>query len=176
MPRKCFAPRQFLSDNVHMMQQLTFFSITPVALALSSLSLALFHELSLSFVLWGLSFPLRPIRYVFLVWKRPESKWSYWKTVAWMMGSSKSPWPLWAGGRWWPQGPSHGQFSTEKVPAKAYCNISMVWREAMETSLGKNAGEWDLENSWFYLGLGLLSVQLVCWVKFRTESGRESSI
>lgn len=64
-----------------------------------------------------------------------------------MTGSSKSPWPPWAGGRRWPQGPSHGQVSTEKVPAKAYCNISMVWREAMETSLGKNAGEWDLENS-----------------------------
>lgn len=28
----------------------------------------------------------------------------------------------------------------------------------MEMSLGKKAGEWDLGNSWFYLGLGLLSV------------------
>ena len=104
-----------------------------------------------------MSFPLRPILYVFLVLERPE-KWSCGRRVAWKMGGSKFTWPLWAGGRWCCQSPSYGQVSTKKAPAKAYCKISMGWREGMGKSWGKNAGGQDLGNSAFYLELRPSSV------------------
>ena len=43
-----FGPKTCLNYNVHLMQQLTYFLITPIALSLSSLSPASLHELSLS--------------------------------------------------------------------------------------------------------------------------------
>lgn len=58
------------------------FLITPIAPALSSLSPASLHELSLSFVPWGVSFPLRPV-FCVLGLTEARKKWSFQRRVVW---------------------------------------------------------------------------------------------
>lgn len=109
-----------------------------------------------------------------LVWDRWEEEWSFRGRVAWKMGSSKSTWPHWAGGRWWLQCPSHGHVDTTKAPVKDYSMISMGWREGIGKSLGQNA-----RRIWFGSQLGLSRIKTfvpialyVVWDLWQKVGGR----
>lgn len=150
------APEEFIMT--HLMQQLTNFLITPMALALSSPSQASFHNLSLSIDPCGMSLPLRWILSVMLVWDRTGEEWSFRRRVAWKMGGSKFTRPHWAGGRRWLQCPSHGHVNTRKAPVKDCSMISMGWREGIGKSLGQNARRIWFGSQWVYPELRHLSV------------------
>lgn len=155
------------------MQQFTHFLITPIAPALSSLSPASLPELSLSFVPWGVSFPLRPILWVFLVWQRPGKEWSCRRRVAWRVEVLSPRGHL---------GPEVGDgcsiFPTDKSalkrPAKPIVRQAWGGGRVWGSHWARMLGDGDWGSSWFYLELRICLYWLMCCEECRTEGGRES--